>query len=186
MRSIQKLFLSLLITIITFTGFLIVAYFGLFEYLETHFYNVKIQEDIQKSLYRAEEHISQYHRMNLEKYKSIMEIDFIKTVYFLNQSRENIFNRESLFGKLKAEQTAFAGVRFIDFNVEKLHFSTFPEDILRKTGTNIEYRNLKEIEDGVFIDTLKKTALEEPIIMHAPSSSFVYCFKVFDIYSKLF
>ena len=184
MSSMQKLFLSLLLTIVAFTGFIFVSYFGLFEYLETHFYNVKIQEDIQRSLDRTEEHITQYHRVNQEKFKSIMEIDFIKTVYFLNQSREHIFNRESLFGKLKAEQTSFAGVRFIDFNLEKLHFSTFPEDILRKTGTNIEYRNLKDVEDGAFIETLKKKAIEEPIIIHAPASSFVYCFKAFDIYAK--
>jgi hypothetical protein len=180
----QKLFLSLLLTIVAFTGFIFVSYFGLFEYIETHFYNVKIQEDIQRSLDRTEEHITQYHRVNQEKFKSIMEFDFIKTVYFLNQSREHIFNRENLFGKLKAEQISFAGVRFIDFNLEKLHFSTFPEDILRKTVTNVEYRNLKDVEDGAFIETLKKKAVEEPIIIHAPAGSFVYCFKAFDIYAK--
>ncbi|MCX7787066.1 MAG: hypothetical protein N2442_05160 [Spirochaetes bacterium] len=184
MSSVQKLFLSLLLTIIAFTGFVFAAYFGLFEYLETHFYNVKVQETIQRTLERTGEHVSQYLRIHTEKYKSIMEMDFIKTIYFLNQSREHIFNRESLFGKLAAEQTGFSGVRFVDLNIERIHFSTFPEDVLRKTGTNIELRNLKDVETGTFLETLKKKAAEEPIILHPGANSFIYCFKAFDIYAK--
>jgi hypothetical protein len=184
MSSVQKLFLSLLITLVLFTVFVFFSFSGLFNYIETHFYNVKIQKDIQRSLNATSAEIESYLGINQEKYKDLLNSDFLKTVYFLNQSREHIFGRENLFGKLLSEAPFLAGVRFIDISFDRIHFSTFSEDIVRRAPTNIEYRDFKDVENKSFIETLRTRAIEEPILLYGETDTFVYCYKVNDIYDK--
>ena len=44
------------------------------------------------------------------------------------QSREDIFNRGNLFGRLLEEYPNLLGVRFLDPDGERVHFSTFRQD----------------------------------------------------------
>ncbi len=149
MTSSQKTAVSLLISVILFGAFVVLAYTGLFSVIDARFYEPEKIEQIQNHLDIVSENYNEYIQ-TLEKRFGIGEHSFLnqKSVlsYIENSpSDENVKTRSKLSGDLFSETPGLLGMRLIDKDGISIHYSTFSTDILNRTKEVVSYKNYSEV-----------------------------------------
>jgi len=137
----QKASLSLLISVVLFAGFTVLAYSGLFEAVQTRFYNPRVADSVTSGLKEIVRDSEAYHTLVSDRFRSILSKDYVRRSVLPNQSSEDIFSRSSAFGRLIEETPGLQGVRLLDADGKRIHFSTYDSDILRREAFRQVYRN---------------------------------------------
>jgi hypothetical protein len=180
MKPVFKVSLSLLITIIVFSIFAVFAFSGLFDFIETRFYNQRIKEEINGEVVSSEKAIAEYHRHNKEVFRSVLNSEHVKRTFLPNQSREDIFGRENTFNNLQADFPDLLFVRIIDTD-GNLHYSTYENDIRSRSDFNIVYNRLDESRTSVPVEKLSLTSEDEAgFIIDAEKNRIIYQFPFYD------
>ena len=138
MRTVQKISLSLLVAVVLFSAFALIAFSGLFSYIENNFYDQKVSSDIQLKLDKTADAITVFHMTNLQRYGAVTEGDWIRSIFLRNQSREDITTRVNVFGKLMEELPSLILIRFVDNDWRQMHYSTLASDMRNTTDRSVE------------------------------------------------
>ena len=182
MTSGKKTALSLLITVILFSAFAVVAFSGLFEIIETRFYQPAVIAGIEKQLNSIGEAFTEYSDLYLERFRGYAENDDVKASLNSTLTSEQIAARTDLTGNLMLETPALLGIRILDSNQSHIHFSTFNGDILKETEKALSYKNYPQIEEidctGLFTDE-DSTGM---IYYDTDRYRIIYVFPIFDSY----
>ncbi len=145
MRQSLKISLSLLIALVVFAAFSVLAFRGLFDYLQASFFQPQVLRERGEALEAAAGAVQRYHERNAERFRAVLREPYIAGAFSSTgqQSREDIFNRGNLFGRLLEEYPNLLGVRFLDPDGERVHFSTFAQDSTfsadRKSVTYLDF-----------------------------------------------
>ena len=142
-RTVPKIALSLLISILLFSLLAVAAYAGLFNILETRFYQPTVIKSMEDQLGSVSDAIEVWHRQNTDTFAKFVNADAVKRSLLPNQSSQDIFDRANLAGALMADMPGLTGIRIIDAGDtagtatedsgrRHIHFSTFQDDILKK------------------------------------------------------
>ena len=148
MRAIQKVSLSLLISVVAFSGFAFFAFSGLFDLIEGNFYSPRVQDHYRQLLSESGEIVERYHRNNLERFSSVFDQESFARLFEANQSQANIENRANVVRQLRADHGSFSHLRVVDRNGEQVHFSTRSEDFDETQGERV-YRPVDEIDPNI-------------------------------------
>jgi len=140
----QKAALSLLITVILFTVFTILAFTGLFDLVEARLYNPSIVSAIERDLDRNAATVQDYINELQAKFSETLETPAVKRSFLPNQSAEDIFERSRIYGFFSETVRGVQWIRFIDSGGTRIHFSTSSADILRQDRLSIAYRNFSD------------------------------------------
>ena len=180
MTTIQRISISLLITIVLITGFSFFAYSGFFEYIETTFYNKRVTELYENDLQKKKNIIEQYHKNYRNRFEAVLEEIDVGKIFSPNWDREYIFKHENLFDTLLSEYQGLLLVRFIDEN-NKIHYSTSDDDVERRSDFRIVYRILDDSMTKIPIQDLQVTQEEMyEILLDYESDRIVYKFPLID------
>ena len=194
MRTVPKVILSLLITIFLFSGLAVAAYVGLFNVLETRYYQPAVLSGMQKQLTAASDTMRSWHDANLQKLADFVNADAVKRSLLPNQSAQDIFDRTNLAGALMADNPGVSGIRIIDagngstaeesLGKRRIHFSTFKDDILSKEDFKVTYENYGTQEADVPFDNISMQNGDNPkIAIDTARDCFLYCFPFYDSYT---
>ncbi|MFZ4616076.1 MAG: hypothetical protein ACOYM2_07770, partial [Rectinemataceae bacterium] len=148
----QKASLSLLVAVLLFAVFAVAAFSGLFNVLESRFYNPVITRQYESALEATAKAIDVYHGLNHGRFAPVLAIDAVKRSFLPNLSMEDTVARENEFGKLKAVTPGLAGIRLIDQNGKRIHYSTWTIDVLRRGAGEVLYRDYGKEDDAPFAD----------------------------------
>ena len=184
MRQTLKVSLSLLITLVVFAVFLVVAYTGFFYFIQTGFFRPRVQEEYLKQLNAISKGIEDYHKRNIERFSPAAGQDFVSRAFLTQQSEEDIFRRENFFGKLLENFPNLQFVRFIGKEGKKIHFSTLNSDIRKQNRYRKVYYNLNDT--GSSISGLKLVTKPEEkykVIIDGKNQRFIYSLPVIDKYN---
>ncbi|TVR33717.1 MAG: hypothetical protein EA404_04335 [Spirochaetaceae bacterium] len=167
---------------LVFTGFAIAAFSGLFDYIEATFYDPRVRSGVHETLAQAEETVSLYHETTLDRFGASLNEPAVQNIFRVNQSAEDIAWRENYFSELEERKPAFAFVRFIDIEGERLWYSSREADILRQDATSRVYRPLIEIEEEAAVGRylLSPGANERDWVVEADNNQFIYRYVVRD------
>ena len=183
MKTAQKAALSLLITVVVFSAFSVFAFSGLFNIIETRFYNQRVTNSLYGELQTALKEVDRFNTRHITRFESILRQEHIQRSYLPNLSVEDIEKRENLFQFLKEELPGFLYVRFIDTE-GNIHYSTIGEDIKDQNEFRIVYRRLEEAVGETEID---KLTLEEgdsnKLVLRQDENTLVYAFPFYDTLS---
>ena len=139
MTSGQKVAFSLLISVLAFCAFTVVAFSGLFDLLEVTFYQPVVQEITQKKLAEIGAAQDEYFDTLIKRFDEYVKNPDVKSYLDSRPSAESQKSRDSKLKLLYEETSSLKGVRIIDKNGRNVHFSTFSEDLIsNKKG--LEYR----------------------------------------------
>ncbi|MBN2812166.1 MAG: hypothetical protein JXP39_09765, partial [Spirochaetales bacterium] len=151
MRTAPKIAISLILSLLLFTGLTLAAQAGLFSLLETRFYQPAVLEAAGAQLDSVAQELDAWHAENLGKFREFNSADPVKRSLLPNQSEQDIFDRENLAGSLMTTVPGLTGIRIIDAGEAlpegetrtswKIHYSTFREDILKREKFQISYEN---------------------------------------------
>jgi len=128
MRQSLKIALSLLVAVLVFGAVAAAAFSGLFDRVQTAFFQPRVTALHQRLLQETARSVEQYHRGNLQRFAPALEQPFVLRAYNANSSQEDNFNRENYFGKLLAEYPGLQAVRLLGADGRSLHFSTVRAD----------------------------------------------------------
>jgi len=180
MTSIQRISLSLLITIVLITGFAFIAYSGFFEYIEATFYNQRVTELYTSDLQKKKSAIEQYHQNYIQRFEAVLSEVDVPKIFSPNWDREYIFKHNNLFDTLHSEYQGLLFVRFIDEN-NKIHYSTREDDIERRGDFRIVYRILDSTQSTVPLEDLKiDPDKKNELYLDPDSNRFIYKYSLID------
>ncbi|MCL2832210.1 MAG: hypothetical protein FWD78_03480 [Treponema sp.] len=137
----QKAALSLLVSVLLFAVFTVLAFTGLFNLIETSFYNPSITSSLNRELNRNAVAIDSILNSWQAKFSAALSEPSVRRSFLSNQTAEDIFERSRIFGTLQESLGGFQWARFIDSGGIRLNYSTYPSDILSQDRNFTAYRN---------------------------------------------
>jgi hypothetical protein len=185
---------------ILFSGLAVAAYAGLFNVLETRFYQPTVVASIEGQIGNISTALGDWHAANTEKFAKFVNADAVKRSVLPNQSTQDIFDRTNLAGALMAEMPGLTGIRIIDASTpgttqaagataeedkgtRHIQFSTFNEDILKKGDFQIAYDNYgKKDGDIPFKDISRADGDKTRVLTDPDGDRFLYCLPFHDAY----
>ena len=183
MKTAQKAALSLLITVVVFSAFSVFAFSGLFNIIETRFYNQRVTDSLYGELQTARKEVDRFNTQYITRFESILRQEHIQRSYLPNLSVEDIERRENLFQFLKEELPGFLYVRFIDTE-GNIHYSTLGEDIKERNEFRIVYRRLEEAVGETEVDNLTfEEGDSNKLMLRQDENTLVYAFPFYDTLS---
>ena len=174
----QKASVSFLIAVLLFTALAVAAFSGLFNVIESSFYNPSIVRGLESSLSKVADEETRYHASNLARFGSILTQDAVRKSFLPNISSQDSFNRANALGKLQEETAGLSGLRFIDANGTRIHFSTIPGDIRSKTDVETMYRNYGDTGDLPYNNLSSPEGLEGPRARVDPGGGPLYLYSL--------
>jgi hypothetical protein len=179
----QKAALSLLISIFLFAGFTVAAYMGLFNLIETQFYNPSITNSFTSKVKSDAAIIDTYLKKLEKQFKEILEERSVKASFIPNQSAEQINERARLFMNLFSDTTKLQSVRLVDSEGVRIHFSTLESDILRQDVQSVAYRNYNYRGDEIPYGKLEVSTRDTlKLTLDQKSECIIFSFPIFDTY----
>jgi hypothetical protein len=137
----HKAALSLLLAILFFAGFAVLAFTGLFDFIETRFYNPSVSRALRRETDQDATVIGAFLGELQDRFAATLRDEVVRRSFLPNQSAEDIFERSRLYGILLESQSGLQSVRFIDAGGSRIHYSTYTPDILRQDSRSVTYRN---------------------------------------------
>jgi hypothetical protein len=196
-RTAPKVALSLLLSILLFAGLVVAAYAGLFNVLETRFYQPSVVKTMETQLSSVADALSSWHETNAKQFQAFVSDEAVKRSLLPNQSADDITKRANLAGAMLAEMPGVIGIRIIDSGDtapageadsgrRRIHFSTFKEDILKKEDFRIVYEYYGAVPGDIPAGDLAiPPGASSRVVTDASNDRFLYCFPFYDAYSTL-
>lgn len=198
MRTAPKIALSLVISILLFSGLAVASYAGLFNVLETRFYQPAIIKSAEARLGTIASELEAWHAENGERFATFNAEDAVRRSLIPNQSIQDIRDREIIAGTLMAEMPGLVGIRIIDSGESssttaaaaedtgkrRIHYSNFSEDILKRETFQIAYEYYGTKEGEIPFGVISRKDGDGPLVIaEATRDRFLYCFPFYDAYS---
>ena len=182
MKSIQKVFLSLLISVVASGFFYLAGIFGLFETLEYIFYETRIQERVSNDLVRTEALLRQFEDDIAARTDQILSQTAFQQAFLINQTANLIQQRRQIIQESFSLTPGLTSLRIFEPDFSRLFYSTRISDIIESTAQRIVYRPVVDIDDLSFIQSLVPESLEyEKIYIIDPRNNLFYLIRpVFD------
>ena len=144
MRTSLKVFISLVISLAVFSGLLYLTASGYESFTETKIYKPSILRHINENLKELEKTFIAWNDENTELFKNFLREEALMSAVKQDQDQSDIEARNNTISKIISTVPGFAGLRIIDSQYQKIHFSTFPEDILSKTNSMLSYKRYND------------------------------------------
>ncbi|MDR0599923.1 MAG: hypothetical protein LBG84_07580 [Treponema sp.] len=140
----RKAAFSLLISAALGAGFSVLAFTGLFNLIESRFYNPAIARSLNREVQRDAGVVQDFLASLTDLFAGVMLNDPVKKSFLPDQAADDILERSRLYGTLMETQQGLQSVRFVDAGGLRLHFSTDSADVEQRTGQSITYKNYDE------------------------------------------
>jgi hypothetical protein len=144
----RKAAFSLLISILLFAVFTALAFTGLFDLVEARFYNPAVVRAIGREIDADTQVVEEFFEELQIRFAATLDEGAVRRSLLSDLESEDIALRASLYGELLESLGGLQSVRFIDSGGRRIHFSTWPPDILRQDRNSIAYRNYGAAENS--------------------------------------
>jgi len=173
--------LALLISILLFAVFIILANTELLDFVQTHFYNPSVVKSyVRENTIDAE--IVQGHIFELQnKFANTLREPAVRSSFLYNQSAGDIYERSRIFGILLESTGGLQSVQFVDAGGVRIHYSTSVRDIISQSLSSTSYRNYNEDTTALPYETVSVPANgSAKFVMDEQSGRIIYSYPFFD------
>ncbi len=162
MSSIQKIAISLLVTILLSAVFFATALSDVSKMVETRFYQPAVIASYLKKTDEAAKSLETYLNDEKKRFAEYALNSFIESFLQATPSDVDVQMRTKITGDTFMSTTGLLGLRFIDANGRYVHYSTFSTDILSRTENRIEYKNYGDLGELPFSAILPEDMGDAP------------------------
>ena len=183
MRTGLKVLISLVISLAVFAGLFLLTASDYESFTETKIYKPAIIRHINENLSEIERAFIAWNDTNTELFKSFLNEESLMSVVKQEQAQSDIESRNNVISKIISTVPGFAGLRIIGSQYQKIHFSTFPEDILNKTDSMLSYKRYNDADNLIpyqHIETADNS--EVRITASTDIDVLLYCLPFYDSY----
>jgi hypothetical protein len=177
----QKAVFSLLIAILLFAVFTVFAFTGLFDLVEARFYNPAVVRAIGREIDADARVIEEFFEELWIRFAATLKEGAVRRSLLSGLDSEDIALRARLYGELLESLGGLQSVRFIDSGGLRIHFSTWPPDILRQDENSIAYRNYGAAENSAAYIPYGQVAATVPaLILDGAGERIVFSLPFYD------
>lgn len=179
----RKAALSLLISLLLFAGFTILAFTGLFNLVETRFYNPAVTRTITREINGDVKTIEKFLQELQIRFAATLKDGAVRRSFLINQGLENINERSRLYGTLQDSLGGLQYIRFIDSSGRRIHYSTYAPDIMGQDRNYIAYRQYTETMDYIPYGQLEVPEGRDPrLFLDESGERIIFSFPFYDSY----
>ncbi|MBP3607499.1 MAG: hypothetical protein J6J11_04200 [Treponema sp.] len=145
MTSSQKISLSLLIAVLFFSVFSVLTLSGQFDFIEAKFYQPTVKRPIEKKLENLYVQKKQYDSILIGRFETFLKEKSIDSFTQSKPSDEQVLERTSVFAQFLAVSPYLIGVRIVENDGKRIHFSTFELDKKKQDNKKILYEDYNKL-----------------------------------------
>jgi hypothetical protein len=176
----QKTAVSLLISVVLIAGFSVAAFSKLFAIIETRFYQPVVLKDIEQRIEKISSELNEYVYIHISRFSAFATLRGIQNGFETAQSDEDIKQREDVSGAVLAETAGLLGIRLVDSNGRRIHFSTFPDDKQRYGQNEIAYNNYTSFGELDYEQVRAIDTQDYNLFFDKRGNRLIFSFPVFD------
>jgi hypothetical protein len=185
MKVPQKIIFSLLISALGLAVFTMAAFTGLFDLVETRFYNPRILKNLNREVMEDARVIGGLLDELRDRFVVVVEEEAVKRSFLPDQAEdqaeEDAFERGRIFGSLLNSLPGLRSVRFVDAGGGRIHFSTLAEDLIRQNGISPVYRDYRDCPGVLPYDEVEAAEGAAPrLIFDGPGERFIFSYPFTD------
>ena len=183
MRTGIKILISLFASLAVFLALFVFSITGYGSFIEANFYQPAVVRSLKENLNKVAASAAEWHRANEKSFAEFLQNDFVKRAALQEQSEADIKIRDDSAYSLISNVTGLTGLRIIDADTLKIHYSTFSDDIILRSEQLISYRRYeKEREDIPLKFVSVPKGGKAKITVDSVNGLFLYCFPFYDNY----
>jgi hypothetical protein len=161
--------------------FSVLTFTGLFDLVETRFYNPSITNSLIRETEQVADSIQDFLDELQGHFSASLTADAVKRSFLPNQTDQDIFERTRVFGILLESIKGLQSVRFVDTGGIRIHFSTNSSDIIFRTNETISYKDYNETTPYVPYSELAVNPEEKyKIVLDQQNERIMYAFPFYD------
>ncbi|MDD5788936.1 MAG: hypothetical protein PUE30_00185, partial [Spirochaetia bacterium] len=141
MTSGQKFSVSLLISVVIFAFFSVFALSGRFDFLEAKFYQPAVRQPVEQKLRELAELEKQYNQILFERFASFASDEAVLSFTKSVSSDEEVKARSMVCARIFSSSPYLSGIRIVDSNGKKIHYSSFDGDVKKQDGRSTVYED---------------------------------------------
>lgn len=194
MKASHRTALSLLLTIIIFTAVSLVAVFGGFRYVEMHYYQPRVVNNVTRTLDSIGSYYDSYTDAMVKSFAAYAMDERSRSFIERDVTVTDIEERERMTGELMEKNPGLDGIRLIEDDGNHIHFSTYPGDVLSKSEELISFRNYSDLneipvgfisvaDNGEYTKTVEELASRVGIYLDSVRERIIFSLPYFDKYT---
>jgi hypothetical protein len=177
----QKAAFSLLLSIFLFAGIAVLAYTGLFDLLETRFYNPSIATAMMQETGRDAELIGNLLFDLQKRFASSLENSSVRQSFLSRRNIADLSERAFIYDTLLESVAGLHSVRFVDSSGEQIYFSTHSSDIISQDRFSITYRAYHEDPSALSFDKVQVPVQGSPrLVLDDAHGRIIFSFPFYD------
>jgi hypothetical protein len=181
MTEPRKAALSLLITILLFAAFTVASFAGLFDLIETRFYNPSVAAALSGDLSHETASIEVFITTIERWFSGSLAEPAVRRSFLVNQTSADIYERSQVFTRLHERLDGLQWVRFIDSGGNRIHYSTWQGDLIREDSATAVYRMYTEAAFYTPMENLLPLPTEDfRIVFDAQGERIVFSLPFYD------
>ena len=141
MTSSQKFSVSLLISVVIFAFFSVITLSGQFDSIEAKFYQPAVRKPIEQKIRELSEQEKQYNQILFERFASFASDDSVLSFTKSVSSDEEVKSRALACAKIFSSSPYLQGIRIVDSNGRKIHYSSFESDKKKQNERSTVYED---------------------------------------------
>ena len=145
MTSGQKVAASLLISVVLFAVFTVLAFAGLFEFVEAKFYQPMVVDGIESRLVKISDAQERYVESLFKRFGSFVLDESVRTYADARPNDSDVQKREKLRVNLMMDTRALVGIRIIDSSGINILYSSFSSDVMSRSAGSTTYRKYSDL-----------------------------------------
>ena len=140
----------MLISVLLFSMFAVLAFAGLFSVIETRFYEPVVVRSYADRLSAVAEHEQLYTRSLVTRFAAYAELAVVQSYLERTADDEKSKRRTDATGELFLQTPALKGIRIVGLNGRNVHFSTYESDRKTASDTSVAYKHYGELDEVPF------------------------------------
>jgi hypothetical protein len=181
MTEPRKAALSLLITILLFAAFTVASFVGLFDLIETRFYNPSVAAALSGDLSHETASIEVFVTTIERWFSASISEPAVRRSFMVDQTGADIYERSQVFARLHERLDGLQWVRFIDSGGNRIHYSTWQGDLIREDSATAVYRMYTEAAFYTPLENLLPLPTEDfRIVFDAQGERIVFSLPFYD------
>ena len=141
MTSSQKFSVSLLISVVIFAFFSVITLSGQFDSIEAKFYQPAVRKPIEQKIRELSKQEKQYNQILFERFASFASDDAVLSFTKSVSSDEEVKSRALACAKIFSSSPYLQGIRIVDSNGRKIHYSSFESDKKKQNERSTVYED---------------------------------------------
>jgi len=182
MRQSLKIAISLLISVVLFSGFAVLAFTNLFTLIEAGFFQPRVKAEVLARLASIAGAVGRYHDLNLERFSVVVGKPETLSVLSTSPARDAVAALDAVVDLLQTQVASLGNVRIVEAGRNLIHYSRLPSDVREAAAGQTAYKRLEEADDTVPLELLTAAAADRAgrLLIDGPRDRFIYSLPVGD------